>query len=97
MTLTRGAGVNSQEQANEAAEKRGIIHAAASQRAMLLGRNCRERRTTLQMSQAELSERSGVAALHLSNIEKGRGNPTLEVMEAIANALDCSVVDLLGD
>ena len=48
------------------------------------------------MSQAELGERSGVAASHLSNIEKGRGNPTLEVMEAIANALDCSVVDLLG-
>ena len=97
MTLTRDARVNSQEQPNEAAEKRGIVHAAASQRAMLLGRNCRERRTTLQMSQAELSERSGVAASHLSNIEKGRGNPTLEVMEAIANALDCSVVDLLGD
>lgn len=88
--------MNSQEQPNEAAEKRGIVHAAASQRAMLLGRNCRERRTTLQMSQAELSERSGVAASHLSNIEKGRGNPTLEVMEAIANVLDCSVVDLLG-
>ena len=88
--------MNSQEQPNEAAEKRGIVHDAASQRAMLLGRNCRERRTTLQMSQAELSERSGVAASHLSNIEKGRGNPTLEVMEAIANALDCSVVDLLG-
>ena len=96
MTLTRDARVNSQEQPNEAAEKRGIVHDAASQRAMLLGRNCRERRTTLQMSQAELSERSGVAASHLSNIEKGRGNPTLEVMEAIANALDCSVVDLLG-
>jgi len=97
MTLTRGAGVNSQEQANEAAEKRGIIHAAASQRAMLLGRNCRERRRILHMSQAELGERSGVAASHLSNIEKGRSNPTLEVMEAIAKALNCSVVDLLGD
>ena len=89
--------MNSQEQPNEAAEKRGIVHAAASQRAMLLGRNCRERRKALHMSQAELSERSGVAVSHLSNIEQGRGNPTLEVMEAIANALDCSVVDLLGD
>lgn len=89
--------MNSQEQANEAAEKRGIIHAAASQHAMLLGRNCRERRRILHMSQAELGERSGVAASHLSNIEKGRSNPTLEVMEAIAKALNCSVVDLLGD
>lgn len=97
MSLTRGARVNSQEQPNEAAEKRGIVHAAAAQRAMFLGRNCRERRKALHMSQAELSERSGVAVSHLSNIEQGRGNPTLEVMEAIANALDCSVVDLLGD
>lgn len=69
----------------------------ASELAMLLGRNCRERRATLKMSQAELSDRSGVAASHLSHIENGRGNPTLEVMEKIAEALRCSVVDLLGE
>ena len=63
---------------------------------MLLGRNCRERRANLKMSQAELSKRTGVAASHLSNIENGRGNPTLEVLETIADALHCSVVDLLA-
>lgn len=67
-----------------------------SELAVLLGRNCRERRASLKMSQAELSERAGVAASHLSHIENGRGNPTLEVLEKMAAALYCGVVDLLG-
>ncbi|ODU68786.1 MAG: transcriptional regulator [Novosphingobium sp. SCN 66-18] len=69
----------------------------ASQLAMTLGQNCRERRAQLKMSQSELSERSGVAASHLSHIENGRGNPTLEVMEKIADALKSSVLELLTD
>lgn len=69
----------------------------ASALAMTLGQNCRERRANLKMSQAELSERSGVAASHLSHIENGRGNPTLEVMEKIAEALKSTVLELLTD
>lgn len=69
----------------------------ASELAMLLGRNCRDRRSKFKMSQAEFSERSGVAASHLSHIENGRGNPTLEVMEKMAETLKCSVVDLLSE
>lgn len=83
------------EQSNRAPRDRSIILAAASDLATLLGRNCRERRANLKISQAELSRRSGVAVSHLSKIENGLGNPTLEVMEAIAEALDCSLVELL--
>lgn len=84
------------EQSNDAPRDRSIILAAASNLAKRLGLNCRERRANLKMSQAELSKRSGVAVSHLSKIENGLGNPTLEVMEAIADALDCSLVDLLN-
>lgn len=64
---------------------------------MLVGRNCRERRVQLEMSQAELSERSGVSASYLSRIESGRGNPTLELLDSIADTLGCHVVDLLRE
>jgi transcriptional regulator with XRE-family HTH domain len=48
------------------------------------------------MSQAELSERSGIAASLLSYIEHGKANPTLEVLEHLADGLGCTVLDLLG-
>ncbi|MBB4642762.1 helix-turn-helix domain-containing protein [Rhizorhapis suberifaciens] len=69
---------------------------AASELAKKLGENCRERRAKLKMSQAELSERSGIAASHLSYIEHGKANPTLEVLEHLADGLGCTVLDLLG-
>lgn len=69
---------------------------AASELAKRLGKNCRQRRAQLKMSQGELSERSGVAASHLSYIEHGKANPTLEVLEHLAEGLGCTVLDLLG-
>ena len=80
------------EQPNDAARNRTIILTAVSEISLLLGRNCRERRAALKISQADLSARTGIAASHLSHIENGRGNPTLEVIELIAKALHCSVV-----
>jgi transcriptional regulator with XRE-family HTH domain len=55
---------------------------AASELAKKLGENCRER--------------SGIAASHLSYIEHGKANPTLEVLEHLADGLGCTVLDLLG-
>ena len=69
---------------------------AASKLAKKLGENCRSRRTHLKISQAELSPRSGIAASHLSYIEHGKANPTLEILESLADGLGCSVLDLLG-
>ena len=48
-----------------------------------------------QMSQAELAERSGVAASHISHIEHGTANPTLEVLENLAEGLQTTVIELL--
>lgn len=69
---------------------------AASELAKKLGENCRERRAQLKMSQAELSQRSGIAASHLSYIEHGKANPTLEILEHLSEGLGCSVLDLLS-
>lgn len=69
---------------------------AASELATNLGVNCRERRANMRISQAELSERTGIAASHLSYIEHGRANPTLEVLQSLADGLGCTVLDLLA-
>jgi ribosome-binding protein aMBF1 (putative translation factor) len=73
------------------------LEQAASQLATNLAENCRKRRAKLGISQAELSERTGVAASHLSYIEHGRANPTLEILQLLANGLGCSVLDLLSE
>src|SRR3546814_21042139 len=68
----------------------------ASELALTLGSNCKKRRAELGMSQAELAERSGVAASHLSHIEQGKAHPTLEVLQQLAEGLQTTVLDLLA-
>src|SRR3546814_6686367 len=80
------AGIAEMEHPDSAAPA-NIILAATSDLASLLGRNCRARRARFKMSQGELSLRTGISASRLSLIENGRANPTLEIMEAIARAL----------
>jgi hypothetical protein len=70
---------------------------AASELARNLGANCRERRSKLRISQAELSERTGIAASHLSYIEHGKANPTLEVLQHLAEGLGCTAIELLSE
>ena len=47
------------------------------------------------MTKNELSERSGVSISFLSDLTTGKANPSLKVMEAIANALETSLPPLL--
>ena len=46
---------------------------------------------------AQLSTRSGVSAGLLSLIERGRGNPSINTLAAIADALDVSLPDLVAE
>lgn len=55
----------------------------------------RERRTALGWSLRALSERSGVSAGMLSDIERGAKSPTVRLAYQIARALGCSITDLL--
>ena len=48
------------------------------------------------LTAAELCLRSGVAKATLSAIEAGRGNPRLETLRDLAEALAVDVIDLLG-
>ncbi|MFA6660809.1 MAG: helix-turn-helix transcriptional regulator [Desulfoplanes sp.] len=46
-----------------------------------------ERRSFLKIDQKALSELSGVSMHTLSNIESGKGNPTVAVLNKIVNVL----------
>lgn len=61
------------------------------------GKAVRRRRRELDLSQEELAERAELHRTYLSDIERGEGNPSLEIIEKLANALDISVVSLFSD
>ena len=57
--------------------------------------NIRRMREDRGWSQEELAERAGIHRTYLSMVERMTRNPTLDVLERIANALDAEPTDLL--
>lgn len=58
-----------------------------TKKAPKIGEQIREARLQKKLSQAELSKIVGCDRTHLTKIETGRINPTLETLERIAEAL----------
>lgn len=48
-----------------------------------------------KMSRKELADRAGISSAFISDVAKGRGNPSLRTMEAISIALDIPLPILL--
>lgn len=71
------------------------LDGAVSETIRILAENCRQRRSALGLSQAELAERSGIAVSHISNIENARANPTVEVLDQLAAQFGCKTAALL--
>jgi transcriptional regulator with XRE-family HTH domain len=61
-----------------------------------LARNVRRLRQDLGLTAAELASRSGVAKATLSQIEAARGNPRLETLRDLSDALGVSPTELLA-
>jgi transcriptional regulator with XRE-family HTH domain len=53
------------------------------------------RRAELGLTLREVAIEAGVSLPYVANLEKGRGNPTLDVIESLAAALEVSVSMLL--
>ena len=56
-----------------------------------IGEVIRKRRASLRIDQRKLGEISGIAVHTLSNIEVGKGNPTLGTLERVLDALGMEV------
>ena len=63
---------------------------------MGLGARLRARRTAMGLTLAQVAEQSGLSLPYVSNLERGRGNPTLDALRSLADALEQSVTDILG-
>jgi transcriptional regulator with XRE-family HTH domain len=59
--------------------------------------NLRRLRGERGLTLAVLADRSGVAKGTVSELERGRGNPTIETLFALAYALDATLADLVEE
>lgn len=62
---------------------------------LLVGRNVKRIRTARGLTQEELAERSGFSQQYLSDLERGRRNPTIVSLWELAQALAATPVDLI--
>ena len=46
---------------------------------------------------AEVAEAANLSLPYVSNLERGRGNPTLEALRSVAGALELTMAELLGE
>jgi transcriptional regulator with XRE-family HTH domain len=59
-----------------------------------VGRELREERQDAGRTLADVAEQAGVSTQYLSEIERGRKEPSSEVLHAVAGALGLRLVDL---
>lgn len=62
---------------------------------MRVGLRIREERLSKKMTLKALSEKADISLSFLSDIERGRSNPSLERLQEISDALNCKVSYLL--
>lgn len=60
-----------------------------------LGKNVRKLREAKGWSQEDYADRAGIHRTYISDIERGRRNPTVTVVEKLAKPLDVTVGSLL--
>jgi transcriptional regulator with XRE-family HTH domain len=65
--------------------------------ATTLGGRLRARRLELDLTLAEVAEKSGLSIPYISNLERGRGNPTIDALGALARTLEVPLTSLIGD
>jgi transcriptional regulator with XRE-family HTH domain len=54
-------------------------------------------RKALGITQEELADRAGIDRTYASQLERAIANPSLTVLCKVADALDLTLIDLLGD
>lgn len=68
---------------------------AAMRMAEVFGKNVRRERQSKGLTLEAMADEVGLAYSYLGEIERGRKNPTLDVVERIAEVLDADPIDLL--
>jgi transcriptional regulator with XRE-family HTH domain len=61
----------------------------------LVGRNAARLRTEAGLTQEQLADRSGFSQQYISDLERGKSNPTVVTLYELATALGVGVVELV--
>ncbi|MEC4017352.1 helix-turn-helix domain-containing protein [Streptomyces sp. H27-D2] len=87
------------ERAHERARSRPerVRNPAQGRAGRMLGTNLRALRAERGLSLSEVARRSGLAKSALSQLESGQGNPTIQTVFSLSNALQVAVSDLLTE
>jgi transcriptional regulator with XRE-family HTH domain len=63
-------------------------------RKVLLGKRIQELRKSRKFSQEELAEKAGISSQYVSNIERGKENPTLDMLFTLTDALKVTLSEM---
>lgn len=63
--------------------------------AILFGKRLKVKRQAKGMTQAELSEETGITAAYISVIERGRANPSLDMIIKLSDAVGAEAWDMI--
>jgi transcriptional regulator with XRE-family HTH domain len=61
----------------------------------LVGKNFAQLRREAGLTQEEVQEKSGLSQQYISDLERGKRNPTVVTLEELASAIGVSIIDLL--
>lgn len=61
------------------------------------GENIRRIREDLKLTRVQVSEITGINDQYLGDIERDESNPTLEVLQKLANAYEVTLSELVGE
>ena len=62
---------------------------------VIIGKNMRKIRDNQRRDQVEIAEEAGISTSFYARLERGEGNPTLEVLFAVIKALHVKSSDIL--
>lgn len=63
----------------------------------ILANNLRARRSLRGLSQEALADLAGIDRTYVSSLERMRYSASIDMLERLAAALDCSLMDLLSE
>lgn len=63
---------------------------------LAFGNHLQKIRKKKKLTQLQLAEKSGLSLKHLGEIERGRGNPSLESLNSLAESLDLTLPELFS-
>ncbi|MBV8687065.1 MAG: helix-turn-helix transcriptional regulator [Alphaproteobacteria bacterium] len=63
----------------------------------LVGRNAARLRKAADLTQEQLAERAGISQQYISDLERGKRNPTVVTLYELATALGVRPVELVGE